>query len=79
MDQLGSPDPRQEAWPEDGRALRTHALMAGRGEGASTGLDRLTRAPNSAASSSGAGLPRTTLTSGSSSIDAAYDLSGRQW
>jgi len=71
--QLGRPDARQEGRPAAGRALRTQALIEGRGAGPSAGLDRLARAPNSAASSSGVGMPRTTLSRGSSSIDAAYD------
>ena len=74
MRHLGRPDVRQEGWAVDGRALRVHGEIEGRGGGGTARLVRLATAPISAASSSGVGLPRATLTRGSLSIDAAYGL-----
>jgi hypothetical protein len=56
-----------------GRALRIHALIDDGGAIALAVMDRLRSTPTRAATSSGVGVPRTTLTSGSSSIDRAYD------
>jgi hypothetical protein len=68
----GRPDPRQERGVAAGRALRTHAVIDGRAERESASVDRLVRATTSAATSSAVGVPRTTLTSGSASIDRSY-------
>jgi hypothetical protein len=73
----GSPEARQEAVPIDGRAERTQADPDGRGDLASTVADRAATTATSAASSASVGVPRTTLTSGSSFIDRAYDEVGR--
>ena len=56
-----------------GRALRVHAVVIFSGPLEFVGVDRVSRAPTRAASSSGVGAPRNTLTSGSSFIDVAYD------
>jgi hypothetical protein len=69
----GRPERRQLPGPAEGRALRTHAVIDGRAEHESVGVDRLARATTSAATSSAVGVPRTTLTSGSASIDRSYD------
>jgi len=72
----GSAEARHEAGPIEGRAELVQAEVAGRGRVASTEVDRAASIATSAASSSSAGVPRTTLTSGSVSIDRAYDGSG---
>ena len=64
---------RQEVGRIDGRADRAQADAPGIRGAASNWLDAVTSTVTSAASSSGVGLPRTTLTSGSVSIDRAYD------
>jgi hypothetical protein len=69
----GRPEERQEAGPIDGRADRAQVEVAGRAGRASTAADRAAMIVTSAASSRSVGVPRTTLTSGSSSIDRAYD------
>jgi hypothetical protein len=69
----GRPDERQEAGLVDGRADLVQAEVAGRGGGASIVADRAARTVTRAASSRSVGVPRTTLTSGSSFIDRAYD------
>jgi hypothetical protein len=71
--QRGTHDSRHEAGPALGRALLVQAVAAGAAGGRSTLVDRLSNAPTRAATSSGVGVPRTTLTSGSSFIDVAYD------
>jgi hypothetical protein len=69
----GRPEERQEAAPIDGRAERAQADAGGRAGRASTAADRAATIVTSAASSRSVGVPCTTLTSGSSSIDRAYD------
>jgi hypothetical protein len=56
-----------------GRALRIHVLIDDGATVALAVMDRRISTPTRAATSSGVGVPRTTLTSGSSSIDRAYD------
>jgi hypothetical protein len=73
----GRPEERQEAGPIDGRADRDQAEVAGRAGPESTAADRAATIATSAASSRSVGLPRTTLTSGSSFIDRAYDEARR--
>src|SRR5262245_36987921 len=70
----GRPEPRHEALLIDGRADISHAETGGRGAAASIAVDRAATTATRAASSRSVGLPRTTLTSGSSSIDRAYDI-----
>jgi hypothetical protein len=72
----GSPEARHEAGPIDGRAELVQAEAAARGREASTEVDLVSNTVTRAASSSSAGLPRTTLTSGSVSIARAYDGPG---
>src|SRR3954447_10773790 len=64
---------RHEELPIDGRADIIHAETGGRGGTASIQVDRAATTATRAASSRSVGLPWTTLTSGSSSIDRAYD------
>jgi hypothetical protein len=68
----GRPESRQLPGPVDGRALRTQVVIDGRAERESVDVDRLARAATSEATSSAVGVPRTTLTSGSVSIDRSY-------
>ncbi|GAA2640845.1 hypothetical protein [Paractinoplanes durhamensis] len=71
---LGKVDRRQPEAGIDGRAdLVQLDIDAGR-EGASTEVDRAASTVTRAASSKSVGAPRTTLTSGSLSIDRAYDV-----
>jgi hypothetical protein len=76
MGYRGRPDTRQEPGPVNGRALRAHSDLGAGGGPAFTDLDRPSNTPTSAATSSADGVPRTTLTSGSSSIDQPYDIPG---
>jgi len=69
----GNADPRHEPGPAPGRALRTQAGTLDGAECESVAMDRLTSTETNAARSSGAGVPRTTLTSASASIERAYD------
>ncbi len=69
----GCADCRQEAGRIDGRADLAHAEGTAGGGAASIRMDRAVTTVTSAASSRSVGAPRTTLTSGSSSIDRAYD------
>ena len=70
----GRPERRHEELPIDGRADIIQAETPGRAETASTEVDRAATTATRAASSRSVGTPRTTLTSGSSSIDRAYDM-----
>lgn len=72
----GSVDCRQDAEPIDGRADIIQAEVARRGGAASMVLDLAATTVTKAASSASVGVPRTTLTSGSVSIDRAYDAPG---
>ena len=72
----GSPEERQEAGPIDGRADLVQADAAGRCLRASIVADRAATIATRAASSRSVGVPRTTLTRGSSFIDRAYDEAG---
>lgn len=76
MAQWGRPEARQDGRRLAGRPLETQVEGVGLSECETWDLDRLTSAPTRAASSSGEGVPRTTLTRVSSSIDAAYDGPG---
>jgi|1186.fasta_scaffold1133511_1 hypothetical protein len=69
----GRPEERQEAGRVDGRADLVQADAAGRDGRVSTLADRAATTVTRAASSRSVGVPRTTLTSGSSIIDRAYD------
>lgn len=69
----GRAEERQDAGPIDGRADRAQADVRVRAGRASTVADRAATIVTSAASSRSVGVPRTTLTSGSSFIDRAYD------
>ncbi len=65
---------RHEAGGAAGRALRAQVdggVVAGR---ESVRVDRPASTTTRAASSAAVGVPRTTLTSGSASIDRAYDM-----
>jgi hypothetical protein len=73
----GRAEERHEAGRIDGRAVRVQAEAAGRAGRASTAADRAATTATSAASSRSVGVPRTTLTSGSSFIDRAYDEAER--
>src|SRR3954451_1739158 len=67
------PERRHEEWPIDGRADIIQAETGVRGETASIEVDVAATTATRAASSRSVGVPRTTLSSGSSSIDRAYD------
>src|SRR5689334_10656803 len=69
----GRPERRHEGLAIVGRADIIHAETGGRGGVASIEVDRAATMATRAASSSSVGVPRTTLTSASSSIDRAYD------
>ncbi|GIF24464.1 hypothetical protein Ate02nite_71940 [Paractinoplanes tereljensis] len=71
---LGRAESRQLDAEGDGRAERAHDDTPGRETGAFTEVDRAASTVTSAASSRSVGVPRTTLTSGSLSIDRAYDV-----
>jgi hypothetical protein len=73
----GRPEERHEAGPIDGRADLVQLEVAGLAGRASTAADRAATIATSAASSRSVGFPRTTLTSGSSFIDRAYDEARR--
>ncbi len=70
----GRPERRHDRLLIDGRADIIQAETGVRGETASTEVDRAATIATRAASSRSVGTPRTTLTSGSSSIDRAYDM-----
>ena len=70
----GRPERRHEEWPIDGRADIIQAETGGRAETAFIEVDRAAKTAIRAANSRSVGVPRTTLTSGSSSIDRAYDM-----
>src|SRR4051812_50137601 len=69
----GRPERRHEELPIDGRADIIQAETGVRGETASIEVDVAATTATRAASSRSVGVPRTTLSSGSSSIDRAYD------
>ena len=73
MTRLARKSGRHEPGPAPGRPLRTHAPIDTCEGAESAGLNRLTSTATNAATSDAVGTPRTTLTSGSSSIDRAYD------
>jgi len=64
---------RHEELPIDGRADIIQAETDGREETAFIEVDRAATTATKAANSRSVGVPRTTLTSGSFSIDRAYD------
>ena len=70
----GCPERRHEGSPIDGRADIIQAETGGREETAFIEVDRAATTATKAANSRSVGVPRTTLTSGSSSIDRAYDM-----
>jgi hypothetical protein len=67
---------RHEEGRVDGRADMVHGDGRKLGEIASIEVDRAATIVIRAASSCSVGVPRTTLTSSSSSIDRAYDVTG---
>jgi hypothetical protein len=69
---LGSAEVFQVAGAPVGRALRTHGVIDVLRGPSSALVDLAATSVTSAASSSGVGAPRTTVTSGSSFIDRAY-------
>lgn len=75
----GRPEERQEAGRIDGRADLAQVEVVARAGRVSTAADRAATTATRAASSRSVGVPRTTLTSGSSFIDRAYDEAGEVW